>query len=244
MVAWIGGRARNATMLTVRPAGERGHGRFEWLDSRHSFSFADYHDPAWMGFRALCVINEDHVAPGAGFAPHSHHDMEIVTWVLAGVLEHRDSLGNGSQLRPGDVQVMSAGTGIRHSEYNPDADRALHLLQMWVLPERRGMPPWWRERHVPAEARRNRLVTLAAPDDPDALPIGQDVRVLTGLLDAGTAVAHELSPGRHAWLHLARGAADANGRALTAGDGLAVSDERRLAIAAASDAEVILFDLA
>lgn len=232
-------------MLTLRPAAERGHGRLDWLDSRHTFSFADYHDPAWMGFRALRVINDDRVAPGAGFATHSHRDMEIITWVLEGVLEHRDSLGNGSQLRPGDVQVMSAGTGITHSEYNPDPDHPLHLLQMWVLPARRGTAPWWRERHVPVDARRNRLVALATEDaDGGALPIGQDVRILTALIDAGTTLVHDLAPDRHAWVHVARGAVAVNGSALADGDGVAVGDEAALAFAAHRDAEVIVFDLA
>lgn len=232
-------------MLTVRPAAERGHGRFDWLDTRHTFSFADYHDPAWMGFRALRVINEDRVAPGAGFAPHSHRDMEIVTWVLDGVLEHRDSLGNGSQLRPGDVQVMSAGTGITHSEYNADPARPLHLLQTWLLPARTGTTPGWRERHVPLAERRNRLAVLAAPAGAGgAVPIGQDARVLAGLLDAGVAAAHELAPGRAAWLHVARGAVRANDVHLGAGDGLAVGEEPTLTILATEPAELLLFDLA
>jgi redox-sensitive bicupin YhaK (pirin superfamily) len=232
-------------MLTVRPAAERGHGRFDWLDTRHTFSFADYHDPAWMGFRTLRVINEDRVAPGAGFAPHSHRDMEIVTWVLDGVLEHRDSLGNGSQLRPGDVQVMSAGTGITHSEYNADPARPLHLLQTWLLPAHTGTTPGWRERHVPLAERRNRLAVLAAPAGAgSAVPIGQDARVLAGLLDAGAAVTHELAPGRAAWLHVARGAVRANDVPLGGGDGLAVGEEPTLAIRATEPAELLLFDLA
>ena len=212
-------------MLTIRGAGARGHADHGWLDTRHTFSFADYHDPAHMGFRSLRVINEDRVQPGAGFPTHGHRDMEILTWVLAGALEHRDSLGTGSVIRPGDAQRMSAGTGVMHSEYNASATEPVHFLQVWILPERRGLAPGYEQRHFAAGERRGHLRLIASRE-------------------AGQAVTHGLAAGRHAWVQVARGALTLNGRALEAGDGAAVSDEPALTLVAREPAEVLVFDLA
>jgi len=232
-------------MLTIRGAGARGHADHGWLDTRHTFSFADYHDPAHMGFRSLRVINEDRVQPGAGFPTHGHRDMEILTWVLAGALEHRDSLGTGSVIRPGDAQRMSAGTGVMHSEYNASATEPVHFLQVWILPERRGLAPGYEQRHFAAGERRGHLRLIASRDGRDgSLVIHQDARVHAGLLDPGQAVTHALASGRHAWVQVARGALTLNGRALEAGDGAAVSDEPALTLVAREPAEVLVFDLA
>jgi len=232
-------------MITRRPASERGHADFGWLDTWHTFSFGRYHDPAHMGFRSLRVINDDVVAPGQGFGMHGHRDMEIVTWVLEGALEHRDSLGSGSVLRPGDIQRMSAGRGIRHSEFNPsDADR-LRPLQIWILPEREGLDPSYEETHVPAAERQGRLRVVVDPAGRDgALKIHQDVRVLTGQLNDGDDVVHELAPGRHAWVQVARGSVDLDGVALGEGDGAALSEEAAVRLRARGAAEVLVFDLA
>jgi redox-sensitive bicupin YhaK (pirin superfamily) len=230
-------------MLRLRRSDERGHARHGWLDSRHTFSFADYHDPRHMGFRDLRVINEDRVEPGRGFAPHAHRDMEIVSYVLAGALAHEDDLGNGSVIRPGDVQRMSAGTGITHSEQNPSASEPVHFLQIWILPEREGLPPSYEQTHFPAEERRGRLRLVASRDGREgSIRIHQDVELFAALLGAGDALEHALRPGRHAWLQLARGRCTLNGVALEAGDGVAVSEETSLRIAG-GDAELLLFDL-
>ncbi len=232
-------------MITVRKAQERGHARHGWLESFHTFSFAGYHDPAHMGFRDLRVINEDRVQPRRGFGTHSHRDMEIVTYVLSGALAHRDSLGTGSVIRPGDLQRMTAGTGVSHSEMNPSATEPVHLLQIWILPEQDGLAPSYEQRHFPAAERAGRLRLVASRDArEDSLRVHQDVAVYAGLLGPGDAVAHALTPGRHAWLQLARGRCTLNGVALEAGDGSAVSDETALRIGGASDAELLLFDLA
>ncbi len=233
-------------MITIRPSGERGLGEHGgWLRSRHTFSFANYHDPRHMGFRALRVINEDRVTPGAGFDTHGHRDMEIVTYVLDGAIEHKDSLGTGSIIRPGEVQRMSAGTGITHSEYNHSRDEPLHFLQIWILPEQAGIAPGYEQRDFPAAERRGRLRLVAARDGRDgALTVHQDVDLYSTLLAPDEAVTHTLAPGRHAWLQLARGAVTLNGHDLEAGDGAAASDETRLDIAAREDAEFLLFDLA
>jgi hypothetical protein len=232
-------------MITVRRAHERGHASRGWLESYHTFSFADYYDPRQMGFRALRVINEDWIEPGRGFPSHPHRDMEILTYVLEGALEHRDSLGTGSVIRPGDVQRMSAGTGIVHSEKNASASEPVHLLQIWLLPEREGIEPGYEQRHFPAPERRNRLRLLAARDGREgALTIHQDVDLYATMLEPGREVSHRLRPGRHAWLQVARGAGTLNGVALQAGDGAAVSDEEALTLVATEPAEVLLFDLA
>jgi redox-sensitive bicupin YhaK (pirin superfamily) len=232
-------------MRTVRPAAERGHARFDWLDSRHSFSFGGYHDPRHMGFRALRVINEDRVRPGRGFETHHHEDMEIVTYVLSGSLAHRDSLGNGSAIEPGEVQRMTAGTGIEHSEFNHSKDAAVHFLQIWILPRVRGLAPGYEQRAFPLAERTGELLLVASSDGREgSVTVHQDVELRAGRLPAGARVAHALRPGRHAWLQVARGAVEADGAKLAAGDGLAVSDEPGIAIAALDDAEVLLFDLA
>jgi hypothetical protein len=232
-------------MITVRRAQERGHASHGWLESFHSFSFAGYHDPRHMGFRTLRVINEDRVAPGRGFGTHSHRDMEIVSYVLDGILEHRDSLGSGSRIRPGDVQRMSAGTGVSHSELNPSPTEHVHFLQIWILPEREGLAPSYEQKHFPSEERRGRLRLVGSRDGREgSIQIHQDVDLYATLLLAGESVTHALRPGRHAFLQLARGRCELNGIALEAGDGAAVSDERPLRLGGASDAELLLFDLA
>jgi len=232
-------------MLTIRPSDERGHARHGWLDSRHTFSFADYYDPQHMGFRTLRVINEDRVEPGRGFGKHHHEDMEIVTYVLDGVLAHEDSLGNGASIQPGEVQRMSAGTGIDHSEFNHSASDRVHFLQIWILPEQGGIAPGYEQRVFPFAERKGELLLVASRDGRDgSVTVHQDVEIRAGKLGAGARVLHSLRPGRHAWLQVARGAIDANGRRLGAGDGLAASDEKQLEIRATEDAEVLLFDLA
>jgi hypothetical protein len=233
-------------MLLIRRANERGHVDHGWLDTYHTFSFADYYDPEQMGFRALRVINEDRVAPGQGFGMHSHRDMEIVTCVLEGALQHRDSLGNGEVLRPGEFQRMTAGTGIRHSEFNPSADEPVHLYQIWLLPERTGLKPSYEQRAFAAAEQQDRLRVVASRDGRDgSLTIRQDADIFLATLSPGREVSHALRPERHAWLQVLRGSAEVNGTALSTSDGVAVSDEHELVIRAASDgAEIMLFDLA
>jgi quercetin 2,3-dioxygenase len=231
-------------MITVRLASERGHVERGWLDSYFTFSFADYYDPRHMGFRSLRVINDDRIEPGRGFGMHPHRDMEILTYVLEGALEHRDSLGTGSVIRPGDVQRMSAGTGIVHSEANPSPSEPVHLLQIWLLPEREGIAPGYEQRAFPEEERRSRLRLLASRDGRDgALTIHQDVELYATLLAAGESVTHRLRPGRHAWVQVASGAVTLNGKPLHAGDGAAVSDEEAVTLSASEGSEVLLFDL-
>ncbi len=225
-------------------ADARGRTKLDWLDSLHSFSFGDYHDPEHMGFRALRVINEDKVVAGGGFATHGHRDMEIISYVLSGALAHKDSLGTGSVIRPGEVQRMSAGTGITHSEFNDSADKPVHFLQIWVLPEAGGMPPGYEQKAFPASERRNRLRLLGDRSGSDgAITIHQDVRLYAADLEPGHGVSHELPAGRHAWVQVARGGVELNGVALQAGDGAAISDERGLRFASEAGAEVLLFDL-
>jgi len=232
-------------MRTVRRANERGHAQHGWLDSWHTFSFADYYDPQHMGFRALRVINEDRVAPGTGFGTHGHRDMEILTYVLEGALAHRDSMGNGSVIRPGFVQRMSAGTGVRHSEMNASAEEPVHLLQIWIEPERDGIEPGYEERSFPEEERRARLRLVASRDGREgSVVLHQDASVYAALLEAGESVRHALAPGRHAWLHVARGQVASGDSALGAGDALAVSDEDAVEARAAAASELLLFDLA
>ena len=232
-------------MIAVRAAAERGHADHGWLDTRHTFSFASYRDPAHMGFRSLRVINEDRVKPGKGFGTHAHTDMEILTWVLDGALGHKDSMGNGSVIRPGDLQRMSAGTGVTHSEFNPSPEAGVHFLQIWLLPSERGLPPGYEQKNFPPGERRGRLCLVAARDGREgAVTIHQDADLWTALLGPGESVRHPLAPGRHAWVHVARGSATLNGKALSAGDGAAVSDEPALEIAGVTEAEVLVFDLA
>ncbi len=232
-------------MIQVRPAGERGHFDHGWLDTHHTFSFANYRDPAHSGFRTLRVINEDRVQPGAGFDTHEHWDMEILTMVLEGSLEHRDSLGNGSVIRPGEFQRMSAGTGIRHSEFNPSSSEPCHFLQIWILPDHKSLDPGYEQRTFPPEERQGLLRTVASRDGrEDSLTIHQDVQLFTSLLDKGQEVTGHLNAGRHGWLQIASGSVRLNGTSLGPGDGAAISEETSLLIAAEESAEVLLFDLA
>jgi redox-sensitive bicupin YhaK (pirin superfamily) len=234
-----------ATMIHPRRAAERGHFDHGWLDTYHTFSFADYQDPEQMGFRSLRVINEDRVQPGNGFGLHGHRDMEIVTYVLEGALEHRDSMGNGSVLRPGEFQRMSAGTGIRHSEFNPSATEPVHFYQIWLLPKTRGIQPSYEQKSFAEEEKRNRLRLVAAPDGADgALRIWQDARIYLATLDAGAALRHDLPAGQHAWLQVLRGRVRVNGTELDTSDGAAISAESALTIAAGQGAEIMLFELA
>ena len=232
-------------MITIRPAEERGHASHGWLDTYHTFSFADYHDLEHKGFRHLRVINDDRVAPGMGFGMHPHRDMEILTYVLEGALEHRDSMGNGSVIRPGVVQRMSAGTGVTHSEFNPSQTDPVHLLQIWVFPEKKGLPPGYEEREFPEAERRGRLRLIASRDGREgAARWNQDADLYATLLSPGETVSHPLKSGRHAWAHVARGAVTLNGHALKAGDGAAVSEEEGVVVRGEAEAEVLLFDLA
>lgn len=231
-------------MITVRKANDRGHSAIGWLDSWHTFSFSDYYDPEHMGFRALRVINDDRVAGGMGFGTHPHRDMEIVTYVLDGALEHKDSLGNGDVIKPGDVQYMSAGTGIFHSEFNPDEAKPVHLLQIWIQPDKRGGKPTYGQKHFPLAERKDRLAKVVDNVGADgALKIGADAAVYASVLSAGKQVEHTLAPGRHAWLHVAKGNVTANGTKLSGGDAIAVSDEATVTVTADQDSELLLFDL-
>jgi redox-sensitive bicupin YhaK (pirin superfamily) len=232
-------------VITLRRAHERGHARHGWLESFHTFSFAGYHDPRHMGFRALRVINEDRVEPRRGFGTHAHRDMEIVSVVLEGTLEHHDSLGHGSTIRPGDVQRMSAGTGVEHSERNPSATEPVHFLQIWILPEREGLAPSYEQKHFASEERRGRLRLVASRDGREgSIRVHQDVALHAASLGRDESVTHALAPGRHAWVQVARGGCALNGVALRAGDGAAVSGESALRLASGGEAELLLFDLA
>jgi redox-sensitive bicupin YhaK (pirin superfamily) len=231
-------------MITLRPASERGHGQHGWLDTYHTFSFNDYHDPQQMGFRVLRVINEDRVKPGSGFGTHGHRDMEIITYVLEGAVAHKDSLGNGSILRPGEFQCMTAGTGIQHSEFNPSESEPVHLYQIWLLPDRRGLTPSYDQRAFPEEERQNKLRVVASPDGRDgSLTIHQNAEVFLTTLGASDQVTHTLASGRHAWIQVLRGAVKLNDLDLAAGDGAAVSDESFVTLLAAQSSEAMLFDL-
>jgi quercetin 2,3-dioxygenase len=232
-------------MITIRPGNERGGGDYGWLNTRHSFSFDQYYDQRFMGFRSLRVINEDFVEPGHGFPMHPHRDIEIITYLLEGALEHNDSVGNGSIIRPGDGQRMSAGRGVRHSEANPSKTEAAHLLQIWILPSERGLEPSYEQKAFPAEEKRGKLRLIAGPDGKDSsVTIHQDARLYVALLSPGQQVQHDLAPGRYAWLQVAKGAVELNGKPLSQGDGAAVSEEPKLTIKGTEDAEILLFDLA
>ena len=231
-------------MLTVRKAAARGHANHGWLDTWHTFSFADYHDPREMGFGALRVINDDKVEPGQGFGMHGHRDMEIITYVLDGALEHKDSMGNGSIIRPGDVQRMSAGTGVRHSEFNPSREERVHLLQIWIEPRIMGVRPSYEEKKFGAQEKKGRLRLIASPDGRDgSVTIHQDANVYAALLDGKDAVAHRLAPARRAYVHVARGAVKLNGIELKGGDGVKIAGENELEFSGARQAELLLFDL-
>jgi quercetin 2,3-dioxygenase len=231
-------------MITVRRSEDRFHTDLGWLDSRHTFSFGDHYDPSQLGFRALRVINEDRVMAGGGFPTHPHRDMEILSYVLDGALAHKDSMGNGSRIEPGEVQRMSAGTGVRHSELNA-ANQTTHFLQIWIVPEQRGLPPGYEQRAFPASERQGKLRLLAARDGRDgAVTIHQDAELYGTLLEPGARVTHTLRPGRHAWVQVARGAVRVAGEDLQAGDGAALSEIGEVEITASTPSEVLLFDLA
>ncbi len=231
-------------MIIVRPARERGHADHGWLDTHHTFSFADYYDPEHESFRTLRVINEDRVLPAQGFPTHPHRDMEILTYVLEGGLEHRDSLGTGSVIRPGDVQRMTAGTGVLHSEFNASKDAAVHFLQIWIVPEKRGLAPGYEQKSFDVAARQDKLCLVASRQGSgNSVTVHQDMRLYATLLTAGARVEHPLAPRRHAWVQVARGRVHLNDIDLEAGDGAAVSDESSLNIQGRDPAEILLFDL-
>jgi redox-sensitive bicupin YhaK (pirin superfamily) len=233
------------TMITVRRGNERGGGDYGWLNTKHTFSFSDYWDSRWMGFRSLRVINEDYVAPSSGFPMHPHGDMEIITYVLEGKLEHKDSLGTGSVILPGDGQHMTAGRGIRHSEYNPSSTEPVHLYQIWILPGKKGLEPSYEQKSFPIEEKQARLRLIASPDAQDgSVKINQDARLYVTLLKSGEEVTHAFGKNRHGWLQVAKGGVELHGQKLEQGDGAAISDEQRLTITGVKDREVLLFDLA
>lgn len=231
-------------MMTLRKAEDRGHFDHGWLNTYHTFSFGDYYDPAHMGFGTLRVINEDWVQPGKGFGTHPHRDMEILTYVLEGALEHKDSMGNGSAIRPGEVQRMSAGTGVTHSEFNHSKDDRVHLLQIWILPGQKNLNPSYEQKRFSKEERQGCFRLIASPEGTDgSVTIHQDAKVYGSLLDSGQEISYAIPEGRHLWLQVARGTVQAGGQSLRAGDGLAVSEEKSLSMKGA-EAEILLFDLA
>jgi quercetin 2,3-dioxygenase len=231
-------------MIKIRPGGERGRTRVSWLDSHHTFSFNDYYDTDHMGFRSLRVINEDVVAPGAGFGRHGHKDMEILSYVLEGGLQHQDSAGGGGVIRPGEIQFMRAGTGVIHSEMNASKTEPVHFLQIWIVPDRRGLAPTYGQRSFDREAARRGFVRLASPDGDEALQIQQDASLFVTALEPGAKRSLDLAQGRHAWVQVTRGKAAVNGHALEAGDGAAASDEPRIDLEGRAESEVLVFDLA
>jgi len=232
-------------MLTLRKAADRFHTKIDWLDSRHSFSFGDHYDPQHMGFGPLRVINEDRVIGGAGFPTHGHRDMEIITVVLEGALKHKDNTGGGSVIKPGDVQKMSAGRGILHSEFNASAKEEVHLLQIWILPSVKSVEPGYVQVHFPPDQTNNRLCLVAAQNaQGGTIPLYQDARLFIADMSPGLTLEHAIAPGRKIWLQLARGAMDINKTRLQAGDGLAVEGEKALAFTAVSESKVLLFDMA
>ena len=235
---WQGG-----CMMTIRKANERGHAEHGWLDTYHTFSFADYYDPQWMGFRSLRVINDDLVQPGMGFGTHPHRDMEILTYMLSGALEHKDSMGNGRVIRAGEVQYMAAGTGVRHSEFNPSKKEAAHLLQIWIQPDQTGVKPRYAEKSLAdAPAGELRLITSKTGRD-GSIAIHQDAELWLGRLRAGDKVAHTLAKGRHAWVHVAEGEVTLNGEKLSGGDAAALTEEAAVGLTTSQAAQVLLFDL-
>jgi quercetin 2,3-dioxygenase len=232
-------------MITIRPSQERGGGNYGWLNTRHTFSFDQYYDPSHMGFRSLRVINEDVVAPAGGFPTHPHRDMEIITYILEGKLEHKDSLGTGSVILPGDGQRMTAGRGIRHSEMNASPSDPVHLLQIWILPEKNGLEPGYEQKSFPESEKRGKLRVIASRDGREgSVTINQDAQLYVSLLGPGQRVTHEFDKNRYGWLQVAKGAVELNGAKLNQGDGAAISQERKLTITGTDDAEVLLFDLA
>ena len=231
-------------MLTIRKASERGHENHGWLDSRHTFSFADYYDPEHMGFGPLRVINDDTVAGGGGFPPHGHRDMEIVSYVIEGALEHKDSMGNGSVIRPGDVQRMSAGAGVRHSEHNASPSEPVHFLQIWIQPSRTGLPAGYEQKRFTDDDKRGKLRLVASSDGAEgSVRIQQDVRMYASIVESERAVRHTIARGRKGWLHVVTGSVNVNGQALEAGDGLAIEGEEALSLSSNDKGEVLLFDM-
>jgi quercetin 2,3-dioxygenase len=232
-------------MITIRRSAERGGGDYGWLHTQHTFSFSDYWDPRWMGFRCLRVMNEDHVAAASGFPTHPHRDMEIITYVLEGELKHEDSLGTGSVILPGDGQRMTAGRGIRHSEYNPSKTQPVHLYQIWIVPEKKGLEPSYEQKSFPSEEKQGKLRLIASPNAQNgSVKINQDAQLYVTLLKPGEEVAHAFGKGRYGWLQVAKGSVQLNGQKLDQGDGAAISDEQKLTIKGSKDSEVLLFDLA
>jgi quercetin 2,3-dioxygenase len=232
-------------MMRLRKAAERGSTRIDWLDSKHTFSFGDYHDPEHTSFRTLRVINDDRIAPGAGFGMHPHRDMEIVTYVLEGALQHQDSMGNGSVIKPGDIQYMSAGTGVTHSEFNASKTDPVHLYQIWMFPESRGQKPAYDQKNFTEAEKRGKLRLLASSDGRDgSIKIRQENDLYATVLAKGDSVRHELKPERHAYVQVARGSVKLNGKELAEGDGAAISAEKSVELTGVKDAEVLLFDLA
>lgn len=231
-------------MITIRLSEDRGHFNHGWLDTYHTFSFAGYYDPDHMGFRVLRVINEDWVRPGEGFPTHSHSDMEIITYVLKGALEHKDSMGHGTVIRPGDVQRMSAGTGITHSEYNHSGQELVHLLQIWILPEERSLEPGYEQTKFADEEKRGKLCLVASRDGRDgSLTVHQDMSLYSALLESGEKISYSLPAGRHAWVQVTRGEIELNDHRLRAGDGASISDEETIRLIGSKNAEILLFDL-
>jgi len=232
-------------MISIRRSNERGGGDHGWLKTRHTFSFSDYWDDKWMGFRSLRVINEDFAGPSAGFPAHPHRDMEIITYILSGELEHKDSLGTGSVIRPGDGQRMTAGRGIRHSEHNPSATETAHLLQIWITPSKQGLEPSYEQKSFSESEKRGKLRLIASSDGADgSVKINQDAKLFVSLLAPGEEATHDLGSKRYAWVQVAKGEVELNGQKLGQGDGAAVSEEKKLTIKGTGDAEVLLFDLA
>ena len=236
---------KTPAMMTIRPAEERGHADHGWLDSYHTFSFANYYDPQQMGFRSLRVINEDRVEGGQGFGAHPHRDMEILSYVIDGALSHRDSMGTGSVIRPGDVQRMSAGSGVTHSEFNASKSELVHFLQIWLLPRERGIKPGYEQKTFDKDEKQGRLRLVASPDGRDgSVTIHSEAALYAGLFEEGQASELSLAPGRHAWIHVVRGSVRVNGQTLKAGDGAALSEEATVRVEGVSQGEVLVFDLA
>ena len=231
-------------MIRIRKSDERGHNNLGWLDTRHSFSFDRYYDPDHMNFRCLRVLNEDRIAPGSEFPDHSHRDMEIISYVISGALEHRDNMGNGSVIRPGDVQYMCAGTGVIHAEKNPATDEPTHMLQIWILPDKTGHTPDYDQKTFAPEAKKNRLCLLVSPDGADgSIAMHQDARIFAALLDAGTTLSYAPGPERHVWLQVISGGLTVNDRTLQPGDAAAISEEPDLTVTAQESTECLLFDV-
>lgn len=231
-------------MLEVRKSQERGHANHGWLKSAHSFSFAGYHDPEYMGFRALRVINEDRVAPGRGFDAHSHRDMEILSFVIDGALEHKDDMGNGSVIRPGELQLMRAGTGVTHSEFNHSESEPVHFLQIWIVPDTEGLSPAYDQKAFPREERTGKLKLVASPDGTDgSVHVHQDVSIYSAILESDDVLSHRLSTGRYAWVQVISGDLSVNGCAVSRGDGVAIAQKDEVSLAASSPAEILLFEL-